>query len=447
MNLEMGLFQQQTMKLVMTQQLRQAISLLQYSSLELSEYIEEQALENPLLEVIDSKRDEPIAYDAPVMWQDREDGGGEVRERDSYLEQIKASGEELTTMLFDQLQHQDVSTQVYDQVTYLIYNVDEQGYLRIGDWNGASEVGMSETDYANALYILQGFEPVGIGARSLAESLLLQLQSLPEEHALSEVIVEHHLQTFAEKKWKRLSEELGVTLQELQSVQDCISSLKPWPAQGVGGESPKFISPDVYVEWQDGRWAVQLNDESLPRIRMNKQYRNLLEKKNQSDQEAVEYAHQKYKQLVWLLKSIDQRQQTVRLVTEAIVDFQQEFLSSGNLKPMTLRDVAERADVHESTVSRTTTAKYMQTPKGCFELKAFFSKGLANTGGDETSSTVLKQAIRQWINEEDKMKPLSDQKITDRFHTEQGVKVSRRAVAKYRDELKIPASSKRKRFA
>ncbi|WP_265181677.1 hypothetical protein [Geomicrobium sp. JCM 19055] len=180
---------------------------------------------------------------------------------------------------------------------------------------------------------------------------------------------------------------------------------------------------------------------------MERQYRNLLEQKNTENKEAFDYAHQKYKQLVWLLKSIDQRQQTVRLVTEAIVDYQQQFFDTGNLRPMTLRHIAEMAGVHESTVSRTTTSKYIQTPRGCFELKAFFSKGLQRAVGEDTSATVLKQSIREWIEEEDKCKPLSDQKITDRFQSEQGIKVSRRAVAKYRDELKIPASSKRKRFA
>lgn len=445
MNLEMGLFQQQTMKLVMTQQLRQAISLLQYSSLELSEYIEDQALENPLLEVLESE-ETPFIPDAPVLWRDRDESGVE-NGAESFLEQIKESRTDLTTILFEQLQHLNIDKATHDHITYLIYNLNEQGYLQVDVDKAVNEGSMTESQFHKALFHLQGMEPIGVGARSLAESLLIQMREHPEEFELAETIVEFYLQPFAEKKWKALSEELQVTMKELQDVHDYIQQFNPWPTQGMGGEQPRFITPDVYVVREDDQWRVQLNDESLPRIRLNRQYRNLLEQKNTENKEAFDYAHQKYKQLVWLLKSIDQRQQTVRLVTEAIVDYQQQFFDTGNLRPMTLRHIAEMAGVHESTVSRTTTSKYIQTPRGCFELKAFFSKGLQRAVGEDTSATVLKQSIREWIEEEDKCKPLSDQKITDRFQSEQGIKVSRRAVAKYRDELKIPASSKRKRFA
>ncbi|MBB6450324.1 RNA polymerase sigma-54 factor [Geomicrobium halophilum] len=443
MNLEMGLLQQQTMRLAMTQQLRQAISLLQYSTLELSEYIDEQALENPLLEVSHSN-DENMTPDHPVLWQDRQESSGEVG-KEPYLDHLGDHEKSLTDHLMAQVRLLKKDEDTKEQLEYLINHLDPHGYLLLSEEDAITELDIDPEHYHSLCSFLQHLDPVGVGARNLSEFLLIQLYNLPEEHPLTETIVFNYLQPFAEKKWKWLSEELQVTLSEIQSVHDFIQTLNPRPAQGFGEEHPEYVKPDVYVEKQDGKWTVLLNDDSLPRIRLNRQYRHLLEQK--SDKEAFDYAHSKYKQLVWLLKSIDQRQQTIRAVTEAIVDYQQDFLETGKLRPMTLKHIAELAEVHESTVSRTTTQKYIQTPRGCFELKSFFSKGLVSDDGGETSASVLKQSIRCWVEEEDKRKPLSDQKMADRFKLEGGVIVSRRAIAKYRDELNIPASSKRKRFA
>ncbi|AXF56262.1 RNA polymerase factor sigma-54 [Salicibibacter kimchii] len=443
MNLEMGLIQQQTMKLVMTQQLRQAISLLQYSTLELSDYIEEQALENPLLEVSDSNRDEEIR-DSPVLWQDREESSGE-QGKEPFIDRLENGRQGLTVYLIDQLRMLHCGEDTQEHLKYFIHNLDENGYLLVSEKEAALELGITSDRFHELCALLQQFDPIGVGARSLSECLLLQLQALPEEHPLAETIVCHYLQAFAQKKWKWLAEEMQITLEEIQDAHDFIQTLNPRPAQGFSESELEYIMPDVYIEKQNGDWTVVLNDESLPKIRLNRQYRNLLHQK--SDKETFEYAHSKYKQLVWLLKSIDQRQQTIRAVTEAIVEYQKSFLENGELRPMTLKHIAERADVHESTVSRTTNRKYVQTPRGCYELKAFFSKGVSGYAGKDVSATIIKQSIRNWIEQEDKQKPISDQKIADRFKQEEGIKISRRAIAKYRDELNIPASSKRKRFA
>ncbi|SDI44064.1 RNA polymerase factor sigma-54 [Natribacillus halophilus] len=442
MNLEMGLVQQQTMKLVMTQQLRQAISLLQYSTTELSEYIEEQALENPLLEVSHSTAEMAVP-ESPVLWQDREEQSGE-QGNDPFIDRLGDIRTGLTVHLTAQLRMLEYEQKTKEQLEYFIHNLDENGYLLLSEQEAVGELDITSERYHELCNLLQQFDPIGVGARSLAECLLVQMQAMPEKYPLAETIVSHYLQPFAEKKWKWLAEELQVTLEEIQAAQDFIQTLNPRPAQGFGQSKSEYIAPDVYIEKDDGEWKVILNDDSLPRIRLNRQYRNLLQQNN--DKEAFDYAHSKYKQLVWLLKSIDQRQQTIRAVTEAIVEYQKDFLENGELRPMTLRHIAERADVHESTVSRTTNQKYVQTPRGCYELKAFFSKGLAGDGGEEISAAVLKQSIRRWIEQENKQKPMSDQKIADRFQDEEGVKISRRAVAKYRDEQSIPSSSKRKRF-
>ncbi|QDI91882.1 RNA polymerase sigma-54 factor [Salicibibacter halophilus] len=443
MNLEMGLIQQQTMKLVMTQQLRQAISLLQYSSLELSEYIEAQALENPLLDIGDSNRDEVIR-DSPVLWQDREESSGE-QGKDPFIDRLGNERQGLTVHLMDQLRMLDCREKTKEQLEYFIHNIDENGYLIVNEQEAAIELGITPDRFHELSAILQHFDPLGVGARSLSECLLLQLQALPEEHPVIETIVRHYLQAFAGKKWKWLAEEMQITLEEIQEAHDFIQTLNPRPAQGFSESEAEYIMPDVYIEKHNGEWAVILNDDSLPKIRLNRQYRNLLHQK--SDKETFDYAHSKYKQLVWLLKSIDQRQQTIRAVTEAIVEYQPNFLESGELRPMTLKHIAERADVHESTVSRTTNGKYVQTPRGCYELKAFFSKGVSGNAGEDVSASMVKQSIRCWIEQENKQKPISDQKIADRFKQDEGIKISRRAIAKYRDELNIPASSKRKRFA
>ncbi|QQK81533.1 RNA polymerase factor sigma-54 [Salicibibacter cibi] len=443
MNLEMGLIQQQTMKLVMTQQLRQAISLLQYSTLELSEYIEEQALENPLLDVNEADRDEGIR-DSPVLWNDREESSGE-QGKEPFIDRLGNARQGLTVHLIDQLRMLDCEGETKEHLKYFIHNLDENGYLVVNEKEASIELGITPDRFHELCALLQNFDPVGVGARSLSECLLLQLQALPEEHPIVETIVAHYLQAFAEKKWKWLAEEMQITLEEIQDAHDFIQTLNPRPAQGFSESEADYITPDVYIEKNNGEWTVVLNDDSLPRIRLNRQYRNLLHQKN--DKETFEYAQSKYKQLVWLLKSIDQRQQTIRAVTEAIVEYQQSFLENGELRPMTLKHIAERADVHESTVSRTTNGKYVQTPRGCYELKAFFSKGVSGNDGEDISAMMVKEALRCWIEQEDKQKPISDQKIADRFKQEEGVTISRRAIAKYRDELNIQASSKRKRFA
>ncbi|WP_240374964.1 RNA polymerase factor sigma-54 [Bacillus piscicola] len=448
--MEMGLYQQQTLKLVMTQELRQAISLLQFSTIELSEFLEEQALENPLIDIEDpgTHMKEEMRYDMPVMWQDEpthELQGHEEQENVSPFDRIKDDRERVSDHLINQIR---LTTTGDEQLilTHMARNIGDDGYLA-GTYEELTALfNLTESEYEAYVAKIQSFEPAGIGARSLQECLLLQLRRYYPREKLAAIIVEFHLEELAARKWKELSKSLNVPLKDIQHVCDLVQKLDPHPGTCFGNEHPGHLVPDVYVEKEGGRFIVRLNDDGLPRIRLNRQYRHLLENKEAG--EAALYAQKKYKQLVWLLKSIDQRQQTIRNITEAIVQFQNDFFEKGpsEMKPLTLKDVAEAADVHESTVSRTTNQKYVQTPHGLFELKYFFSLGMSTNTGEQTSTFVIKSKIKELVDNENKKKPLSDQKIVDYLEEEHGIAISRRAIAKYRGELQIPSSSKRKRY-
>ncbi|MGY4688989.1 RNA polymerase factor sigma-54 [Salibacterium sp. K-3] len=450
MNLEMGLHQKQTMNLVMTQELRQAISLLQLSTIELTKYIEETALENPLMEMEEtsSGMQEDSGYDMPVMWKDEASGNGMQEDGGdgSPFDRLQNAAAGITGYLEEQIRMLETGPLETELLYYLAGNVNDHGYLEGTYEETAAVLPVARETYEEAVQELQTLEPAGVGARSLGECLFLQLKRRQPRHPLAEKIVTEHLQDFGERKWKELSSRMNVTLEDIQAVHDDIQQLDPHPGAGFGGESPVRLIPDVYVEREGHSFVVRLRDDSLPKIRMNRQYRHLLEQK--AEGEAAEYAEKKYRQLVWLLKSIDQRQHTIRAVTEAVVHHQEEFFRRGSsaLRPLTLKDIAEEAGVHESTVSRTTANKYVQTPHGLFELKYFFTTGIEGQNGSWTSAYAVKNLIREKVEEENKQKPLSDQKIASLMEAEKEISVSRRAVAKYREELHIPSSSKRKRY-
>lgn len=449
MNLEMGLFQKQTMNLVMTQELRQAISLLQLSTQELSDYISEQALENPLIETEEpvlEEKETPI-YDSPVMGTDDYGDGFETYEgrNESYLDRIEVYEEGLADHLYSQIRFLDAENR--ELLLYLADNVDANGYLQ-GTWKEAEHFyNVTEEEYEKGINMLQKLEPAGVGARNLQECLLLQLKRNHASDLLVIEVVEHHLEDLAARRWKQIAKSLHISVEDVQGIYDTIQQLTPHPCSCIGSSESAAITPDVYVEKKHGVFTVILNNESLPKIRLNKQYRHLLESGEKG--EAGEYARKKYKQLVWLLKSIDQRQTSLRKITEAILRFQEPFFENGpaSMKPLTLREIAEEAEVHESTVSRTTTNKYVQTPHGLLELKHFFSAGMNNAEGEQTSTNVIKEIMNKMVEKENKKRPLSDQKIAELIKEEHGIPISRRAIAKYRGELQIAPSSKRKRYA
>jgi RNA polymerase sigma-54 factor len=289
-------------------------------------------------------------------------------------------------------------------------------------------------------------EPAGIAARSLQECLLIQLKRMPEPHPLSITLVESHFEPFAEKKWKELSKILQVSLQEIQSAFDQIQKLNPRPGAEFFTESTAFIIPDVVVIWDGTDYSITIFDELLPKISFNQDYYQQYARSD--DKKVSSYMENQVQNYQWLQKSLEQRKETLQKVALKIVEKQPDFFKKGpfNLKPMTMKEVAEEIEIHESTVSRAVREKYVQTPFGIFELKSFFTSTIQTTNDDTTSSSQVRNALSKLIETENKQKPLSDQDIVELLKNNEEIVVSRRTIAKYRDQLGIPSSSKRRRY-
>lgn len=445
MNMDFGLFQQQSMKLVMTNELRQAISILQYSTQELLSFIEEQQLENPLLEVKE-KIIEEHQIGKIESYEKLDDWKSYDGEHISPLDYLSKTDSSLQDHLLTQIRYMPLNDAEKKIVQYFIDSLDENGYFTGDLTEVASHFCISEEKALLSLKLLQSLEPIGVGARSLQECLLLQLRKLEYRHPVAEKIVENYLDMFANKKWKELARTLSVSLEEVQSVADLIQTLQPKPGSIYNNEPLTYISPDVFIDLIDGEFHIRINDHLLPNVTVSRQYNKLLQKA--TDETSQKYVQQKYQHILWLIKSLDQRQQTLLKVTEAITNYQEDFFKYGYeyLKPLTLKEIAADIDMHESTVSRVTTQKFVQTPKGLFELKYFFSSGLKSEDGTTASSLSVKEIIKKIVDKENKHKPLSDQKIVGILESDYAIEVSRRTVTKYREELNIPSSSKRKRF-
>ena len=293
---------------------------------------------------------------------------------------------------------------------------------------------------------MQQFDPAGVGARDLKECLLLQLRRQEERNALAEVIVEKYMEKLANRKWHDLAKLLSVALIDIQEAFDYIQLLDPRPGTQYLAEPTHFVIPEIRIVLVEGEIIVQVVDDLFPQISVNDHYKQLL--LTGQDQKAKKYAKQKIQQAQWLINSINQRKNTILKVGEAIARHQSDYLSSKNgvLKPLTLQEIAAEVDLHESTVSRATANKYAETPRGVLELKSLFSTAIENESGQTTSSQSIKRLIQFIINEENKQKPLSDAKIVKLLEEKHDIVISRRAIAKYRDELGILPSPKRKRY-
>ena len=439
MNLKAGLWQQQTLKLTMTQELSQAIALLQYSAQELTAFLEDKALENPLLQ-IEAGHVKPMN---PLI--DRNRRGHQKAEKD-WIEQIADKPFSLEDHLISQLKITNLSAEQLKVIRHLIQNLDENGYF-LGD-NGeiAQKLRVAEDMVEDCLAVIQTLEPAGIGARNLQECLLMQIYYENPNNELAQNILSNFFVPFAEKKWKQISKELKVTLKDIQDVFDQIQLLNPKPAAMLRKETTTYIIPDAIVEQFSECLTVRMFDDSLPRISFNEKY---YKKFKDQDQEVSRFLQDNVQDYQWIAKSIEQRRETLTKVVAKIVEKQPAFFQQGaqNLVPMTMKEVAAELDIHESTVSRAVREKYVQTPIGTFALKTFFTSTIQTVSADEnTSSTQVKNKIRKLVEQENKEKPLSDQEIVEQLKTTEGIVVSRRTIAKYRDQLGIPSSSKRKRF-
>jgi RNA polymerase sigma-54 factor len=482
-------------KLIMTPQLQQAIKLLQLSRLELVQSVAQELTENPVLEELSPElseesgegEGEPAAEtqaEAPPASAPEQEEAQELKsdlelgpQWDEYINemgdgrdygQTEADDRELPSYdqtltrlpsLSDHLRWQlHLSTSDGSLVKggeWIIGNLDDDGYLRASLDELAHQSGVPAPDLESALKLIQGFDPMGVGARDLRECLLIQARQLDLQGSLVEKIIVDHLPDLEKRKYPQIAKALNVTPQEvMEASQVIIHELEPKPGRPYLASETNYVTPDVYVVKVEERYVVQLNDDGLPRVRINPYYRKLLAHKDSVDKVTKEYIEERLRSAQWLIKGMEQRSKTIYKVAESIVKFQTEFLDQGisHLKPMVLKDVAEDISMHESTVSRVTTNKYMHTPQGIFPMKFFFTTGFsvgvpAGTGtgpGTEISSLTVKDVIQKMIKEEDPAAPLRDQQIVDALKAK-GVDIARRTVAKYREELRIPPTSVRRR--
>ncbi|MDH3453843.1 MAG: RNA polymerase factor sigma-54, partial [Desulfuromonadales bacterium] len=329
----------------------------------------------------------------------------------------------------------------------IIGNVDDDGYLQVSVEELASQAGCDVEHIEKILEAVQDFDPPGVASRNLQECLLKQVDQLGMTEDIVGVILRDHLDELENRRYQVIARSLQVSLDEVFAAAKFISTLDPRPGSQYGQEDVHYIIPDIYVYKISDEYIVVLNDEGLPNLRINSFYRNALSGSAQLDEKAGEYIQEKLRGALWLIKSIHQRQRTIYRVTKSIVKFQRDFFERGvaHLKPLVLRDVAEDIEMHESTVSRVTTNKYVQTPQGLFELKYFFNSGISTTEGDSVASESVKSKIKEIVAAENTRKPYSDQKIVEILHG-QGIDIARRTVTKYREMLGIGSSTQRKRL-
>lgn len=472
MRMDVRLQLKQTQKLIMTQMLQQAIKLLPLSRLELVQTIRQELMENPLLEEILLEEDEEIAStdkeepSTEADDQDQSEPEGEI-DWDLYMQDMTEMG---LTSSYDRQEMPSYEATLSRQMsladyllwqlalsapddatkeigTYLIGNIDEEGYLTLPLEEVSSRFNLSEEQVEDVLRLIQTLDPTGVGSRNLKECLLLQIRQGELNGTLVDRVVEKHLENIDERYFPRIARDLGVTVEEIVQTVQLIRELDPKPGLKHSLESPGYIIPDVIVLKIGDDYQIFLNEEGVPRLRVNAYYYNMLRRQDSLQVEAKKFVEDKLRSAVWLMKSIEQRRQTLYKVANSIVRFQGEFLDKGTrlLKPLILKDVAEDIGMHESTVSRVTTNKYMHTPQGIFELKYFFHSGLDSLEGETMSSVMVKDMIKKLVEKEDPREPLTDQQIVDELYRK-NIQIARRTVTKYRKEMKIAQSSRRRRI-
>lgn len=456
MGMEYGIKLDLSQKLVMTPQLRQAIEILQLSALELSSMVEKELLENPVLEEEDSQSDSE-AYEQhiekPVAdyleWAEYFNYGSGER---VYAEQERpepgytsATTASLQEQLEFQLRLSLLTEAEYRIGRYLIGSIDDNGYLVSDVADIARKLKVKEDLVEKVLKMIQTFEPVGVGARNLQECLTIQLKHQDVENNLVYAIVNHHLDDVAMARYKHIAQKNACTLHDVQAAVDIIRSLNPKPGRSFGGGNGlSYIKPDITVEKVNGEFMILVNDTEVPRLKVSPYYRKVV---RDADAAAKKFVEGRITDAIGLIRSIEQRRRTLYNVAETLVHLQRSFFEHGSkaLRPLTMKKVAEKLGVHESTVSRAIANKYIATPHGLFSMRIFFTAGVQSTDGQDVSASAIKREIKELIGAEDRSRPLSDQALADILNTK-GVMVSRRTVAKYREELEILSSAKRKRY-
>ncbi|OGP93034.1 MAG: RNA polymerase sigma-54 factor [Deltaproteobacteria bacterium RBG_16_47_11] len=483
MVLELKLSPKLVQQLVITPQLQQAIRLLQLTRLELVDMISQEMKENPLLEEVEEGK-ELAEGEAPATEQGEGEaatepertpevqGNGEGADEfdwENYLEnsnlipfqrQSHEDGDErpsfenflskrttLTDHLQWQLQLSRFTDEEHEAGTWIIGNLDEDGYLKISLEDICSETNLPAELVERVLRKIQQFDPVGVAARDLKECLLIQLEQISPRDTLAEKIVSEHLSLLKNRNYPAIAKRIGVSLDRVNRAAHLISKLDPKPGKAFGGEVIQEIIPDVYVYKVEGDYVIYLNDEGIPRLRVNSLYRDILNGSRLTPDGDRRYIQDKLRSALWLIRSIHQRQRTIYKVTKSIVKFQRDFLDKGIqfLKPLVLRDVAEDIQMHESTISRVTHNKYVHTPQGIYELKFFFNAGITSTQGETMASESVKNLVREIIAKEDPRKPYSDEKLVQILQG-MNIHIARRTVSKYREMMKILSSNERRKI-
>jgi len=469
-----------TQHLTLTPQLQQSIRLLQLSTMELNQELEKFLMENPLLEKEDAETEaqpvgpifpapaaegeSPSAAEAPseapseetgaqteIDWYNDApaSGGGRDDAEDSDYPQVAAESPSLREHLLAQVSLTNIEPRDRRLVELLIDALEENGYLTMPLEELAelipSELGVEPDELQIALRHLQSLDPIGVGARNAQECLELQLVALPEEapgRTRALAIVRRHLALLAAHDFARLKKALNCTDDQLRQAQQLIQTLNPHPGAEFTSFETSYIVPDVIVRKAKNVWVAGLNQDAVPKLRINRMYADILQN-NRGDSGGQ--LSQRLQEARWLIKNVQQRFETILRVSQAIVDRQRQFLEHGEvaMRPLVLRDIAETLGLHESTVSRVTTQKFMRTPRGIFELKYFFGSHVATDAGGACSATAIRALIKQLIAAEEPKKPLSDSKISQ-ILGQQGIVVARRTIAKYRESLHIPPVNLRK---
>jgi RNA polymerase sigma-54 factor len=471
-----------TQQLVMTPQLQQAIKLLQMNRLELVNVVQQELEENPVLEEAMEGDDEPAsaanespdsAPESPVEsgseasedheptdaekiadidWQNYietypQTGMREPREDDDRpsFEATLTRRPTLSEHLHWQLKLLSFPVEEELAAEYIIGNLDERGYLAATLEEMSRQAGVSEAVFERALVRVQDLDPAGVAARDLRECMKIQIRALGLEDPLVRRIVDECLDTLVGRDFRGVARRLGVGVDEVAAAARVIGSLEPRPGRAFGGDEPIYIVPDIYVYRVGDDLHIVLNDDGLPRLRISNLYRDVLARSSNMPKDTKAYVHDKVRSALWLIKSIHQRQRTIYKVMQSIIKYQRDFFEKGinHLKPLNLRDVADDIEMHESTVSRVTTNKYVHCPQGIFELKYFFNSGINRVHGDAVASESVKERIGRLIRNEDPRRPLSDQRIAEMLKVA-NIDIARRTVTKYRESLNILSSTKRR---
>jgi len=488
MEMKFGLQMRQTQRLVMTPKLQQALKLLQVPTLELQQILKQEILQNPLLEEIEeveeeqepeqaasesaeeppaaptTEEEEPrrevLSEEAPLekepdrTWDDYLEDGFDLGykrtedEQDEFYERVPVAQTSAIDKLMSQLRIATSEPQELQIGEYLIGSLNESGYLTCSLEEVANTFKVEMLVVEKVLGYIQSMDPVGIGARNLQEALLIQLRHRGYGDSIAAEIVRDHFDSLKQRKYSEIAKKLHISVEEVQEHANVIKDLDPKPGFELMSEDVRYITPDLIVERVGDDYVVFLNDKNIPRLRISNAYRKELEKgTSNGNKETRDFILGRLSSARWLIQTIEQRRKTMVKVMECIVDEQREFFEKGPaaLRPLTLQQVASRIGMHESTVSRVTTNKYVQTPRGVFELKYFFSSSLETEDGDEVSAKAAKTRILDIIGKEDARRPLSDQKIAD-ILKQDGLIIARRTVAKYREQLRILPARLRKQY-